>query len=162
VKEPPAEILRRLRPIPTDRRRGPASDLAGVDPSGAPLSVVIVGATAPALLLFLSAGCVGCRDLWEGLSKFRAELPGPCRLAVVTRSPGDEDVRAVASLARFAAGMADDPVPVVMSTQAYRDYRVDGPPFFAMVGPAAVLGEGVAWGVDATLQAARAALLSRE
>jgi hypothetical protein len=167
VKEPPADILRRLRPIPTDRRRGPARDLEGVDPSGAPLSIIVVGATAPVLLLFLSAACVGCRDLWEGLSDFRAGLPDPCRLAVVTRSPGDEDASAVMTLARCAAeaateafaGGSDSPVPVVMSTVAYRDYRVDGPPFYAVVGPEAVLGEGVAWGVEATLLAVRAALL---
>ena len=54
------------------------------------------------------------------------------------------------------------PVPVVMSTAAYGDYRVDGPPFYAVVGSAAVLGEGVAWGVEATLQAVRAALVASE
>lgn len=162
MREPPADILRRLRPIPTDRRRGPVYDLEGVDPSVAPLSLEIVGAAAPILLLFLSAACVGCRDLWEGLSEFQADLPRPCRLAVVTRSPGDEDSSAVASLARSAAGAANGPVPVVMSTDAYRDYRVDGPPFYAVAGPDTVLGEGVAWGVDATLQAARAALRPHE
>ena len=47
-----------------------------------------------------------------------------------------------------------------MSTSAYVDYRVEGPPFYAVVGPVAVLGEGVAWGVDATLQAVRSALVA--
>ena len=180
MKEPPADILRRLRPIPTDRTRAPARDIEGVDPTGAPLSVEIMGATAPALLLFLSAACVGCRDLWEGLSEFEAGLADACRLAVLTRSPSDEDASAVASLARSAARrgegpapcetgpvpvetgpvpLAAGPVPVVMSTAAYRDYRVDGPPFYAVVGPAAVLAEGVAWGVEATLRAVRAALV---
>jgi hypothetical protein len=166
VKEPPADILRRLRPIPTDRRRGPACDLEGVDPTGAQVSVEILGAAAPVLLLFLSAACVGCQDLWDGLSEFRVGLPEACRLAVVTRSPGDEDGSAVLTLARSATeappGGADSPIPVVMSTVAYRDYRVDGPPFYAVVGPATVLGEGVAWGVEATLRAVRAALLPSE
>jgi hypothetical protein len=169
VKEPPADILRRLRPIPTDRRRGPARDIEGVDPSGTPLSVAVLGAAAPVLLLFLSAACVGCRDLWDGLPEFRAGLPDACRLAVVTRSPGDEDASAVAVLAPPAAagggagaGDGDGPAPVVMSTVAYRDYRVDGPPFFAVVGPQTVLGEGVAWGVEATLRAVRDALSSSE
>ncbi len=49
-----------------------------------------------------------------------------------------------------------------MSTAAYGDYRVDGPPFYAVVGSAAVLGEGVAWGVEATLRAVRAALAASE
>ncbi len=181
--------MRRLRPIPTERRRGPACDIEGVDPSGAPISVEVVGATAPVLLLFLSADCIGCRDLWEGLSEFETGLAGACRVAVVTRGPGDEDVSAVARLARFAvrsegepAHAADNPahdaesraptsvslpgdragdgVSVVMSTRAYADYRVGGAPFYAVVGPAAVLGEGVAWGVDATLRAVRAALVA--
>jgi hypothetical protein len=173
VKEPPADILRRLRPIPTDRPRAPARDIEGVDPTGTPVSVEIMGAAAPALLLFLSAACVGCRDLWEGLSEFEAGLADACRVAVVTRSPGDEDSSAVASLARAGARRGDEPdpletgpvpvaavpLPVVMSTAAYRDYRVDGPPFYAVVGPAAVLAEGVAWGVEATLRAVRAALV---
>jgi hypothetical protein len=169
VKEPPADILRRLRPIPTDRRRGPACDVEGVDPSGAPISVDVVGAAAPVLLLFLSAACVGCRDLWEGLSEFRTALAGASRVAVVTRSPEDEDVLAVARLAPLAASVADDgtlvvgsQVPVVMSTAAYVEYRVEGPPFFAVVGSAAVLGEGVAWGVDDTLRDVRAALVAPE
>ncbi len=165
MTEPPADIMRRLRPIPTDRRRGPAFDVEGVDPSGARISVEVVGTTAPVLLLFLSADCIGCRDLWEGLSEFETGLAGACRVAVVTRGPGVEDLSAVASLARSALRAADDPthaaesqVPVVMSTSAYVDYRVEGPPFYAVVGSAAVLGEGVAWGVDATLSAVRAAL----
>ena len=202
MKEPPADILRRLRPIPTDRPRAAARDLEGVDPSGAPLSIEIVGAAAPVLLLFLSAACVGCRDLWEGLTEFQAGLADACRLAVVTRSPGDEDSSAVATLGtlgrtrhrgirfgrhrsgarrhrsgarrhrsgarRHRSGArrqgpvpdATGPVPVVMSTAAYGDYRVDGPPFYAVVGSAVVLGEGVAWGVEATLQAVRATLVA--
>jgi hypothetical protein len=162
VREPPAEILRRLRPIPTDRPPAPACDVVGVSPSGAPVRVEVVGETAPVLLLFLSAACVGCRDLWEGLPVFDAGLGGACRLAVVTRSPTDEDSPSVATLARLADRAGDRPVPVVMSTPAYRDYRVDGPPFYAVVGPAVVLGEGVAWGVDATLRAVRTALAAPE
>ena len=184
MTEPPADIMRRLRPIPTERRRGPACDIEGVDPSGAPISVEVVGATAPVLLLFLSADCIGCRDLWEGLSEFETGLADACRVAVVTRGPGDEDVSGVATLARFAVRSEDEPahhaesraptsvsvpgdragdgVSVVMSTRAYADYRVGGAPFYAVVGPAAVLGEGVAWGADATLRAVRAALVASE
>ena len=196
MTEPPADILRRLRPIPTDRRRGPAFDVEGVDPSGAPVSVEVVGATAPVLLLFLSADCIGCRDLWEGLSEFETGLAGVCRVAVVTRGPGSrgrvrggharslrrrcprrtDPAHVAESQAptrspspeiwrRSAAGdlagdLAGDRLPVVMSTSAYVDYRVEGPPFYAVVGPVAVLGEGVAWGVDATLQAVRSALVA--
>ncbi len=66
----------------------------------------------------------------------------------------DEDAAAVAALAAGApAG-----VTVVMSTQAYRDYRVAGPPFLALADAASVRTESVAWGVEQTLRIAARAL----
>jgi hypothetical protein len=44
-----------------------------------------------------------------------------------------------------------------MSETAFADYRA-APPFLAVATPAAVLAEGVAWGVDETLRTARTAL----
>ena len=88
MTEPPAEILSRLRPIPTTV--GPPTtaprDVVGLDPAGAPCRIQVVEAAAPVLLLFLSAGCLGCRDLWEGLAGLHAGLDGAARLAVVTRA----------------------------------------------------------------------------
>ena len=112
-------------------------------------------AAAPVLLLFLSAGCLGCLDLWEGLAELQAGLGGAAHVAVVTKSPGDEDAAAVEALRR-AADVSG--VQVVMSTPAYRDYRVAGPPFLAVAAGDAVLTEGVAWGIEQTLAAARSAL----
>jgi hypothetical protein len=158
VSEPPADILRRLRPIPTTS--GPPTtaprDVTGVDPDGHACSVDVLGGAAPVLLLFLSAGCTGCRDLWEGLDRLQAALGEGCRLAVVTKSPGDEDPRSIAALAGGAPERLG--IPVVMSTQAYRDYRVSGPPFLVVADAGAVRTEGVAWGIDETLRAARSAL----
>jgi hypothetical protein len=158
VSETPAEILRRLRPIPTytGHPTTKPQDIRGVDPTGRARTLEVVGATAPVLLLFLSAGCLGCRDLWEGLGELHAGLEGTCRLAVVTKSPGDEDPAAIASLA--GAATAESQIAVVMSTQAYRDYRVGGPPFLVVADGERVLTEGVAWGIHHTRRAALDAL----
>jgi hypothetical protein len=158
VSEPPAEILRRLRPIPTytDHPVTRPHDVTGVDPVGAACTVEVVRDTAPVLLLFLSAACTGCQDLWEGLDDLLAGLGGHCRLAVVTKGPDDEDSGRIAALAGRAPAQLG--IPVVMSTRAYRDYRVAGPPFLVVVDAAAVRSEGVAWGLEETLRAALAAL----
>jgi hypothetical protein len=110
----------------------------------------------PVLLLFLSAGCLGCRDLWDGLGALRNGLGDAARLAVVTRSPGDEDAEAIAALADDAPQRLG--VRVVMSAAAFRDYRVGGPPFLVVAASDAVRTESVAWGVEQTLQTALAAL----
>lgn len=157
MTESPADILRRLRPIPTTV--GPPAttprDVVGVAPDGRAVRIDVVGAAAPVLLLFLSADCTGCQDLWAGLSELRAGLGRDARLAVVTQAAPAEDPAAVAALA------ADDKghfrAPVVMSETACRDYHAAAP-FLALVTPAAVLVEGVAWGVDETLRTALGAL----
>jgi hypothetical protein len=156
VTEPPADILRRLRPIPTSS--GPPvtrpRDVEGVRPDGTSCRIDVETA-GPALLLFLSVDCLGCRDLWRGLADLQAGLGSRARLAVVTKSPGDEDAAAVAALAGDAPGC--HVVDVVMSTPAFGHYRAAAP-FLVLATPHAVLTEGVAWGVDETLRTALAAL----
>ena len=158
MTEPPPDILRRLRPIPTYSGQPSTTphDVAGVDPAGGACSVDILGSAGPVLLLFLSAGCTGCLDLWEGLDQLQAALGEHCRLAVVTKSPGDEDPTRIAALAGAAPERFG--VPVVMSTAAYREYRVVGPPFLVLTDAAQVRTEAVAWGIAETLRAARGAL----
>jgi len=154
---PPAELLRRLTPIPTYRDH-PATtphNVAGVDPSGAPLHVPILERAEPMLLLFLSSTCQGCLDLWHGLDVLRAALPPALDLAVVTRGADHEDAAAIAELGQSAGGF-----PVVMSTAAYADYRVAGPPFLVVVDGTRVRTEGVAWGIEETARATLAALSS--
>ena len=58
------------------------------------------------------------------------------------------------------AGPAPDALgtTVVMSTAAYRDYRVAGPPFLVVVAADAVSTQSVAWGLDQTLEISLAAL----
>lgn len=156
MSESPEEILRRARPIPTytDRPATRPHDVEGVDPSGNPCRVPVTAQTKPVLLLFLSADCQGCRELWEGLTDLHVGLAGDCRLTVVTKSPGEENEAAIADLSRGAP----PEVEVVMSTPAYRDYRVGGPPLFVLAGRNAVVTEGVAWGLVETLRAARTGL----
>jgi hypothetical protein len=158
VNDPPAEILRRLRPIPTytDHPTTTPHDIVGVTPDGVPCRIEVVEAAAPVLLLFLSAGCLGCRDLWEGLAELHAGLAGAARLAVVTRSPGEESPEAITALAGDAPLV--DGIDLVMSSAAYGDYRVTGPPFLTVVAADGVRAESVAWGLEQTLQTALQAL----
>jgi hypothetical protein len=47
---------------------------------------------------------------------------------------------------------------VVMSSEAYADYRVGGPPFLVVIASGEVRTEGVAWGIEETARASRVAL----
>jgi hypothetical protein len=158
VNDPPADILRRLRPIPTSV--GPPTavprDVRGTGTDGEPCRIRVEGATEPLLLLFLSAGCLGCRDLWEGLAELSSGLAGVSRLAVVTRDPGEEDIGSITALAGDAPGELG--VPVVMSSEAFGHYKVAGPPFLVVAAGEAVRTESVAWGVQQTLHTALDAL----
>jgi len=172
----PPELLGRLRPIPTYRDH-PATtgcDIEGVDPAGARRSIGIVDSGEPVFLLFLSSSCQGCRDLWEGVDELLHALGSRVRVVVVTRGPEHEDAAMVARLAAAAAaGLASPSDPeaygsghgsvhgsghgsglgaaeVVMSSQAYLDYGVGGPPFYALTLGREVRTEGVAWGVSET------------
>jgi hypothetical protein len=154
VNDPtPAEILRRVRPIPTYRDHPAPSpvDIAGVDPTGAPVHVPIVGKAEPVLLLFLSADCLGCRDLWDGTEALRRAIPDGVRIVLVAKGPEQEDAGSITAL-------APPGTPTVMSSEAYRDYRVGGPPFLVVATGDEVLTEGVAWGVEETARATRQAL----
>lgn len=153
TETPPAEILRRLRPIPTyrDHPATTPADLTGVDPEGRPFDIAVVGAAEPVLLLFLSASCLGCRDLWEGTDELRRSLPERIQVVVVTRGPEDEDPAAIAAL-------APPDTPTLMSSSAWLDYRVGGPPFLAVILGDEVRTEGVAWGIAETARATRHAL----
>jgi hypothetical protein len=158
VNDTPADILRRARPIPTfvDRPSTVPHDVVGHTTDGHSVRVDVVGAAAPVLLLFLSADCLGCADLWEGLGELQAGLGGRARLAVVTRGPETEDAGALARLA--GPPEARPGVDVVMSPEASRDFRVGGAPFFVVVAAGRVVTEGVAWGLEQTLRTALGAL----
>lgn len=138
-------VLTGLVPIPTyrDRPATPASDLSGVDLSGAPVDLAVLGTRTWTLLLFLSSDCHGCRDMWEALADpVGAGLTTDEGVVAVTHDPAHEDPTALRALVLPSA-------PVVMSDAAWTAYRVQGPPFFVLVDGTAdrVVTEGVAWGV---------------
>ena len=161
MSEPPADILRRLRPIPTytDHPAATPHDVVGVTADGVDCRIEVVEAAAPVLLLFLSADCLGCRDLWEGLRALHAGLAGAARLVVVTRSPGEETRRGRRRAGRRRAGRRGHRPR--HEQPAYRDYRVGGPPFLTVAAADGVRTESVAWGVEQTLQTALRSLPSR-
>jgi hypothetical protein len=160
VTDPPADILRRLRPIPTSA--GPPTtrplDVIGVDPHGVSCRVEVVDAAAPVLLLFLTADCLGCRDLWSGLAAIHAAVGARARLAVVTKSAPGDDAASIRQLAGDAPSRLG--IPVVMSTPTFGHYHAAAP-FLVVVTPSEVLAEGVAWGVEDTVRTATAALSPR-
>ncbi len=135
-----AEILRRLGPdddtprVPAPpagvRADNAAPELGGVTPTGDAVKLALTG--APTLLAFLSSGCTTCAEFWGKLGEH-----SPVRTLVVTRGPDREQP---AKLRR----LAPDAVPVVMSSEAWEDYRVPGSPYFVLVQDGAIRGEGVA------------------
>jgi hypothetical protein len=146
-------VLARLVPIPTYRDH-PATvphDIDGVGVDGTPRQVSVVGSADRFLLLFLSSQCHGCIDLWEGVDALREAIPAGVRIFFLTKSPEVEDAAAVAALAPTGA-------EVIMSSRAYGDYLVAGPPFLAVVAGGKVQTEGVAWGIEETARATRVAL----
>ncbi len=86
----------------------------------------------------------------------QAGLAGAARLVVVTRSPGEESPEAITALAGDAPLV--DGIDLVMSSEAFRDYRVGGPPFLTVAAADGVRTESVAWGLEQTLQTALKAL----
>lgn len=141
-------------PVPTyrDQPATLATDVSGVDLGGEPVEVPVLGTGRWTLLVFLSTGCHGCLQIWEALADpVGTGLATDELVVAITRDPGQEDLGALHSLVPGEA-------PVVMSSAAWAAYRVQGPPFFALVdggdGSASGAGtgvrvatEGVAWGV---------------
>jgi hypothetical protein len=117
----------------------PAADVAGVDPSGNPVQVAVVGPGRVTLLAFLSSGCLTCRDFWESLGRPSVEIPAGARPVIVTKGPEAESQSAVARLAPRG-------VPTVMSTSAWDAYEVPLAPYVMLVDGdrSAVVGEGAA------------------
>lgn len=145
-----AEILRRLgpagdaepssiQPPPAAGARvaaeHPAPPLSGTTPMGDPVTLAFDGASSmTTLLAFLTSGCSTCAGFWDTLAEPR--LPAGVQTVIVTRGAERESPAKLRSLAPHG-------VPVVMSSQAWADYRTPGAPYFVLVD-GMVLGEGVA------------------
>lgn len=149
-----------LVPVPTYRDL-PATvpvDPRGTDLEGRALQVPLLGSGRWWLLLFLSSRCDGCRQLWDALfDPAGSGLVVDESVLVVTRDAGEEDVTELRRLAPHG-------IPVVLSTATWAAYRVQGPPFFALVNgapghPDRVATEGVAWSVPQVVEDVRRARL---
>lgn len=133
-----------LRPIPTgapgEAPDWPAADLHGVRPAGSPVSIALADSDPALLLVFLAVDCDGCESFWQGLAD--GPLPHGVVPVVVTRGPATIDPARVATLATGFAGT------VVMSDQAWTEYRVTGYPFLILVDPPSrrILAESVGFG----------------
>src|SRR5436190_16732693 len=132
-----AEILRRLeglapedgRPVdpglpPARDHQTPAFDVAGTTIEGDPIKLAMEATGRDTLLAFLSSGCLPCRAFWDGAEPVaRQGLPGDARLILVTKDSAHESPSKLRDLAPSG-------VPVVMSSDAWERYAVQGSPYF--------------------------------
>ncbi|HEY7279979.1 MAG TPA: hypothetical protein VID47_00190 [Actinomycetota bacterium] len=149
-----AELLRRLDarqqpsasepllaeglPAPPSRDAAEAFDVSGTTLAGDAVKLAVAGASGSTLLAFLSSGCLGCGAFWEAFGS-GVDVPGGARVVVVTKDTSFESPSKL-------LGLAPDGVPLVMSSDAWERYGVDGSPYFVLVdGPSGrVRGEGTA------------------
>ncbi len=133
----------RSEPAPRDRTPRPAEqrqdhrahDVTGATADGGAAGVRVADAEHDTLLLFLSTDCASCEDFWDVLGREELPtMPDSTRVLVVTKGPEQESPAAVA---QKVVG-----VPVILSSEAWRDYEVPGSPYAVHVRNGQVLGEG--------------------
>jgi hypothetical protein len=143
-----AEILRRLgppgeRPAPSTPapenaaahpRGTPPPPIAGTSPVGDALALDLTGDGAPTLLAFLTSGCTTCQGFWETLAEPR--LPAGVSTVIVTRGADAESPSRIEQL-------APEGIPVLMSSEAWREYEIPGAPYFVLADRV-IRGEGAA------------------
>jgi hypothetical protein len=149
-----AEILRRLESAdvsqrsaapelgiaqPRDDAPAPA-DVGGVTLGGDAVQIAVGAPGTRTLLAFLTSGCSVCGGFWQAMREgAAASAPGGARVVIVTRDSSMESPSRLRDLAP-----AD--LPVIMSSQAWEDYRVPLAPYFVLLDGASgtVEGEGAA------------------
>lgn len=128
---------------PLRRTASTGFDVAGATPTDEAVRIGVVGARQSTLLAFLSSGCLTCGGFWDTFAAAaaadRLAVPGGARLVVVTKGPESESPSRIRELSPSA-------FPVVMSTDAWLEYKVPHTPYFVYVdGPTGrILGEGSA------------------
>ena len=153
------EFVAGLRPIPAGglgaEPARPAPDIVGTDPAGCPVSIRMDELAGAVLVAFLHLNCDGCEGFWRGFrDTSRAELPAGTSVAIVTKGPASV---APHEIGRAAVGISH--IPIIMSDEAWTEYRVLGYPFFVLVDPATrtVIGETVGFGWSDVVSMVRAA-----
>jgi hypothetical protein len=124
---------------PSDPTSSAAPTIAGVTPTGDARAVSVTNSQRRTLLAFLSSGCATCGGFWRDLQAPGGLDLGNVRVVIVTKGP---DMEVPAEVKALSTGA----VPVVMSTEAWTDYRVPASPFFVLVDGASGrrIGHGVA------------------
>ncbi len=127
-------------PAPARGKAATAFDLSGTTPRDEAVRIGVVGARQSTLLAFLSSGCQTCGGFWDTFAGTDGlAVPGGARLVIVTKGPEAESESRIRELSPAA-------VPVVMSTEAWVEYKVPATPYFVYVdGPSGrIVGEGSA------------------
>lgn len=116
----------------------PAHDLIGRGLTDDAVVVRTSGVSHNTVIAFLTSGCSTCQNFWrEFADPANIRLPPGTRLVIVTKGMDAESPSALLPL-------APDWAEVVMSSQAWTDFRVPGSPYvIAVDGPTGrVKGEG--------------------
>ena len=146
-----AEVLKRSQPIPVERGSSPVSVAAieGTTLAGEPTMRLVLPIDRPTLLLFLSATCGGCADLFAAAQPSATIFDGEALDVLIVLRDDDP------MLADLVAGAHH-----VVAPSAWSTYRVSGAPFFSLVLPglSTVATEGVAWGAEAVAECVSRAL----
>lgn len=117
----------------------PAFDISGTKPDGAARHVGVLGTEHTTLLAFMTTGCSTCQTFWKEFGE-RAELNLPgvdTRLIIVTKSLEHESESRLEKLAPRHH-------PVVMTSQAWDQYKIPVSPYFILVDSGRIVGEGSA------------------
>jgi hypothetical protein len=131
----------------------PSHDITGLTPAGDAIALGLGATAPPTLIAFLTAGCQTCLRFWQDLQRSGGQLPLPVDLRLVLVAHGVEQE----SPSRLRE-LAPDHLPPVMSSQAWRDYRVPAAPYFVLVRDGRVQGEGAATGWGQILALVRDAM----
>jgi len=126
-----------------DQSFADAADLSGSGLRDDVVAVRVVGADHPTMLAFLSSSCTTCATFWDEFRRMDdLSLPGGTRLVIVTKGIDSESPSEIATLAPTG-------VTLVMSSEAWEQYRVPGSPYFVFVdGPTGRIrgeGTGMSW-----------------
>ena len=117
----------------------PAFDITGTKPDGATRHVGVLGTDHTTLLAFMTTGCSTCQAFWKEFAlRPELDLPGvDTRLVIVAKSLEHESESRLAKLTPRHH-------PVVMSSQAWDEYKIPVSPYFILVDSGKIVGEGSA------------------